>query len=223
MKSIYADRFNHDEDASEYDEDVRNEKDPIRTGYEAVLNWVIESAKIEKQSSVLELGSGSGNLSRRIKECGELTTVDISEKMEELAKSKLTHIKNRTFVKADLLEFFEMNSEKYDVIISTYSIHHLSEEEKKFLLKEAWDHLKPSGKAVFGDLMLESKSKKEIKCEEYTEKEDFETAKAIEEEFFWYIDTAEAYLKSLGFKVMTRKFSDLSYGIVAEKPMESGH
>ncbi len=223
MKSIYADRFNHDEDASEYDEDVRNEKDPIRTGYEAVLTWVIESAKIEKQSSVLELGSGSGNLSRRIKECRVLTTVDISEKMEELAKSKLTHIKNRLFVKADFLEFFEKNSEEFDVIISTYSIHHLSEEEKIFLLKEVWDHLKPSGKAVFGDLMFECKSKKEVKREEYTKKEDFETAKAIEEEFLWYIDTAEAYLKSLGFKVITRKFSDLSYGIVAEKPMKSGH
>ena len=35
MRSLYADKFNHDADAAGYDADVRNESDPIRAGYAA--------------------------------------------------------------------------------------------------------------------------------------------------------------------------------------------
>ena len=38
--------FNHDGGAHGYDEDVLNEQDPIRAGYEATLEWVAESAGI---------------------------------------------------------------------------------------------------------------------------------------------------------------------------------
>ena len=48
-------------------------------------------------------------------------------------------------------------------------------------------------------------------------KGDTKTAQDIEEEFFWLIGAAVANLSQLGFLVKTRRFSDLSHGIVAEK------
>jgi cyclopropane fatty-acyl-phospholipid synthase-like methyltransferase len=62
-RSANADIFNHDAEAARYDNDVRNEADPIRTGYQDVLRWVVQQAHITPSSRVLELGSGTGNLS----------------------------------------------------------------------------------------------------------------------------------------------------------------
>lgn len=70
MRSSHADYFNDDE-ANDYDADVLNESDPIRTGYESVLDWVIQSAEIADGSRVLELGSGTGNLTERVPQCRE--------------------------------------------------------------------------------------------------------------------------------------------------------
>jgi hypothetical protein len=44
VRSRNADRFNHDEDAAGYDRDVLNEADPIRAGYDALLDWVAAGA-----------------------------------------------------------------------------------------------------------------------------------------------------------------------------------
>ena len=46
---------------------------------------------------------------------------------------------------------------------------------------------------------------------------DAKTAQALDEEFFWSIDAAVLDLANLGFKIQTRRFSNLSHGIVAEK------
>jgi protein-L-isoaspartate O-methyltransferase len=63
MRSANADIFNHDTEAAGYDHEVRNEADPIRAGYQEVLGWVVQQAQIFPTSRVLELGSGTGNLS----------------------------------------------------------------------------------------------------------------------------------------------------------------
>jgi len=65
--------------------------------------------------------------------------------------------------------------------------------------------------------MLQNQAEKASKIQEYLTKGDAKTAQAIEEEFFWSIDTAVPDLKELGFQVETTRFSDLSWGVVARK------
>lgn len=217
-RSANADIFNHDAEAAGYDNDVRNEADPIRAGYRDVLQWVVQQAQITPTSRVLELGSGTGNLSELIASCGELVSVDISENMETIAKCKMRHLANRRFIKADILEGFTQELGKFDAVISTYAVHHLTDQEKQRLFALIFDHLLPSGAAVFGDLMVQSDSEKEEKVHQYLAKGDRATAQAISEEFFWSLDTAIADLKRLGFKIRVKRFSDLSYGVIARKP-----
>ena len=66
MRSRYGDVFNHDDEADAYDLEVRNEKDPIRAADDDVLRWVAQEARVISTSRVLELGSGTGNLSSLI-------------------------------------------------------------------------------------------------------------------------------------------------------------
>jgi putative AdoMet-dependent methyltransferase len=217
MKSKYVDEYNHDQWADEYDADVKDESHPIREGYEAALNWVIAQSQISDASSVLELGSGTGNLTGKIKDCHKITCVDVSEKMEALAATKTRHLK-KEFIASDILEVFEQDLGRFDAIISTYSIHHLTDSEKPLLFDKIWEALKPRGKAVFGDLMMNSLKERDSKIEYYSKKGLEDVAEAIEEEFFWDLEASTQKLESIGFVVDSTQFSDLSFGIVAKKP-----
>jgi putative AdoMet-dependent methyltransferase len=217
MRSVHGPVFNHDDHATDYDADVRNEKDPIRAAYHDVLAWVISEARIDSSSRVLELGSGTGNLSCLLDRSGELVCVDLSERMEAIARSKSGHLVNRRFIKADILEVFDYERAPFDSVISTYAIHHLTDEEKRLLFAKIFTGLVPGGRAVFGDLMLQNQAEKASKIQEYLTKGDAKTAQAIDEEFFWSIDTARLDLNELGFQVETKRFSDLSWGVVARK------
>ena len=217
MPSAAGQLFNHNDEANGYDNDVRNERDPIRAAYHDVLAWVIREARIDSSSRVLELGSGTGNLSCLIHQCGELVCVDLSEEMEAIARSKLGHIPNRRFIKADILEVFDCERAPFDSVISTYAVHHLTDDEKRLLFSKVFTSLVPGGSAVFGDLMLRNQEEKVSKTQEYLTKGDAKTAQAIEEEFFWSIGTAKVNLIEIGFQVETKRFSDLSWGVAARK------
>jgi putative AdoMet-dependent methyltransferase len=221
MRSANAEVFNHDNEAADYDQDVRHEVDPIRTGYQEVLRWTIKEAQIDPTSRVLELGSGTGNLSQLIASCGELVCVDVSEKMEAIAQPKLRRITNRRFVKADILEVFAKRLGLFDAVISTYAIHHLTDREKQRLFALVSESLLPGGRAVFGDLMVQNQDQKREMIQHYLLNGDQNTALAITEEFFWLVDLAVSQLQALGFQVKTTRFSDLSYGIAAQKPSSS--
>jgi putative AdoMet-dependent methyltransferase len=217
MRSAHGEVFNHDDEADCYDADVHNESDPVRAAYQDVLAWVIKEARIPSSSRVLELGSGTGNLSSLIPQCRELVCVDLSEQMETIARSKLVHLTNRRFRRADILEAFDYESAPFDSIVSTYTIHHLTENEKRLLFGKVFAGLVPGGRAVFGDLMVQNQTEKVSKIREYLTKGDAKTAQALEEEFFWVIDVAIQDLSKLGFQVETKRFSDLSWGVVAKR------
>lgn len=217
MRSRYGDVFNHDDEADGYDLEVRNEKDPIRAAYDDVLRWVAQEARVISTSRVLELGSGTGNLSFLIPACGELICVDLSGRMEAIARKKSAHLANRRFVRADILEVFEHEVGPFNSVISAYTVHHLTDDEKGALFAKIFTSLVPGGRAVFGDLMVQNGEAKALKIQEYLAAGDTKTAQDIKEEFFWLINAAVADLSRLGFLVRTRRFSDLSYGIVAEK------
>ena len=217
MRSANADIFNHDTEAADYDRDILNESDPVRAGYRKVLAWVIQQAKITPTLRVLELGSGTGNLSALIASCRELVSVDVSGKMEAVARFKLHHLAARRFIKADILEVFTQGLGQFDAVISTYAVHHLTAHEKHQLFELVFACLSPGGRAVFGDLMVLNGSEKEEKIQQYSAKGDQATAQAISEEFFWLLDTAIDDLERLGFQVSTARFSELSYGLVAQK------
>lgn len=218
MRSRHVDDFNHDEWAAGYDGDVSDEGDPIRTGYRDLLDWVIRKADIHHDKEVLELGSGTGNLTCLIRECKRILCVDISEKMEALAAPKTTHLKNREFRKSDILQIFDEPLGSFDAVISTYTIHHLLDKEKAQFFKEIWKILREGGTAVFGDLMFENETEKLKILQHCRASGREELASDIEEEFFWNMDTAITELQAIGFSTHVKRFSELSFGISAAKP-----
>jgi len=212
MRSRFADTFNHDADARDYDADVSNEVDPIRAGYAALLDWTARSARIGQRDDVLELGAGTGNLTRLLLPARRIVAVDVSDAMLEIARGKVTG--PIEWVRNDLLEFFDHRADRFDRFVSTYAIHHLVHDEKAALFQRIRDAARPGARAVFGDLMFATARERDAAVERYR-KTLPDVAEAIEAEFFWLIDEAVGELERLGFVVSTHRFSDLSWGILA--------
>ena len=218
MRSSHVDIYNHDEDAATYDQDVLRSEDPIREGYAEVLDWVAQEAGITQDSVVVELGSGTGNLTARLPPCRSLVGVDVSAEMTRIAKQKLRGASHISYVQADILEYCDADPPPFNIAISAYVVHHLTQQEKELLFDQLVQRLLPGGRALFGDLMLESAEEERVLIDHYRSIGDDATADAIEEEFFWHVDASVGYLHSLGLSVETIRFSTLSWGIKIQVP-----
>ena len=210
MKSQFADYFCHDEDAPGYDADVRNEEDPIREGYGALLSWV--AAKVAPRSRVLDLGAGTGNLDILLPPLGELVCVDVSSRMLDIARGKLQGKESVRFVVGDLLAYCETCKESFDHIVSTYAIHHLTDPEKSRLFEHTRRLLSRRGTAIFGDLMFLNEVEKAHILERHRNS-GTGIDEAVREEFFWDLEHVLAALNRLEMAAETRQFSELSWGL----------
>ncbi|WP_459195850.1 MerR family transcriptional regulator [Wukongibacter baidiensis] len=165
IKENWRDRWGFDSWAKTYDisveEDISSTK--MYRKYDDVLNkvYTLATKNIKTNSKILDIGVGTGNLSKRFLENGysNIIGLDQSREMIHVAKSKFPNLKLR------LGEFLKIPFENsvFDLIVSTYAFHHLSEEEKPVAIKEMLRVLKDNGKIVIGDLMFKSEEdKKEI-------------------------------------------------------------
>ena len=127
-------------------ENLYGEPDPIME----------QALDIIKSGSAIELGAGEGRNSLLVASKGlEVTAVDFSkvaiEKINASAKEVNLNITTRV---ADIKDYhFE---EDYDLIISTYVFHHLSESEADKLIKLMQDHTNENGINVISTFTKDS-------------------------------------------------------------------
>ena len=97
---------------------------------------------LPKGAQVLDLGCGSGALAtRRLSERFQITGVELSSRMVELAQP---NIPTATFVRADMASV-EFPPELFDGVCAFYSLTHLPQKELPTLLRRVARWLKPGG------------------------------------------------------------------------------
>lgn len=144
-----------DEWAKSYDrsiQDSEQKKTYPFYGYGLIQQYIYNETANCKYSHILEMGIGTGMMSKRLYDEGyKVTGVDFSKKMLEKAKSIMP---NNTYFNTDFLSFIsKLETEKYDVIIFSYSIHHLEPKKQEYLLNELGQHLSKKGIIIIGDVM----------------------------------------------------------------------
>lgn len=132
-------------------------------GYRAVLNAIYQDIRGDENTrSVLDMGIGTGTLAARLCHDGyEVTGVDFSPRMLEIARE-------RTEGKARLLahDFHDgfpsaLADERFDRIVCTYALHHLTDEEKPAFLRALVDHLTEGGRVLIGDVAFPTRAELE--------------------------------------------------------------
>ncbi|WP_377889944.1 class I SAM-dependent methyltransferase [Alkalihalobacillus sp. R86527] len=150
--------------ANEYEQSVQMSEDresyPF-AGYKEILNAIYNEVMQSKGAKVLDIGFGTGVLASRLYEAGhDINGIDFSNEMIRIAQLKMPY--------AHLIEWDLSNGlpehfkqKQYDFIISTYALHHISDQEKVTFIEELLPKLSEGGKILIGDVAFENRSKLE--------------------------------------------------------------
>jgi putative AdoMet-dependent methyltransferase len=126
-------------------------------GYKTILNTIFNEIMQKNETSVLDIGFGTGVLTSKLYEKDhEIDGLDFSSKMIEIAQSKMPQ--------ANLIEWnlsrglpATIKNKKYDSIVSTYVLHHLTDDKKVELIEELLTLLTEEGKIYIGDIAFETR------------------------------------------------------------------
>ena len=121
-------------------------------GYQRVLNRIYAAIMGASGRMVLDIGFGTGALSVKLYEQGcEISGQDFSQRMVEIAQAKMPHAKLYCgdFVRG-LAEPLRQN--RYDAIVATYSLHHLTDAQKVDFIAELLPLLRDRGCIYIGDV-----------------------------------------------------------------------
>lgn len=121
-----------------------------------IAQTILREVSFSKEMGVMDFGSGTGLLLSEITPyIGEITAVDISSSMNAVLKSKIADLKcSVQIVQMDLTK--ETLDRKFDVIISSMTIHHI--EDTLALFKKFHSLLKDNGIIAIADLDTEDGS-----------------------------------------------------------------
>lgn len=159
--------------ANDYDKEVGiSDEDNIYpfAGYKKLLNKIYNEVLNTSAKNVLDIGFGTGTLIKKLYENGyNIYGQDFSDKMVEVAKNKMP---NATLYNGDFSKGLvnDLKENKYDVIIATYSLHHLTDTHKvKFINNELIPLLNDNGIIYIGDIAFETRNELEECKNKYKE------------------------------------------------------
>lgn len=189
--------------ADHYDQTVQlseeNDQYPF-AGYKAVLNTIFNEAMQVGKSEILDIGFGTAVLTAKLYENGHrIVGLDFSPKMIEIAQSKMPNAELMEWdISKGLPEFVLQN--QYDSIISTYTLHHLTDDEKIKMIKSLLPLLRDNGKLLIGDISFETREQLNS-CKEKS------SGFWDDDEFYFVYEEINASLKS----ICNCKFYSLSH------------
>lgn len=130
-------------------------------GYREILNIIFNRVLGHSGKVVLDIGFGTGTLTSKLYENGcDIYGQDFSHRMIEIAYEKMPHAK---LFQGDFSSGLvkELTQNRYDAIIATYSLHHLSDMQKVGFLKSLLALLREDGCIYIGDVAFSTRAELE--------------------------------------------------------------
>ena len=150
--------------ADGYDESVRlaDESDAYPfAGYAAILKEIYGRVCASGAKAVLDIGFGTGTLAGQLYQQGcDVFGQDFSSRMIQLAQEKMPRAKlYQGDFSLGLVQ--ELKQQRYDAIIATYALHHLTDEQKVAFLQELLPLLQDNGCIYVGDVAFATRAQLE--------------------------------------------------------------
>ena len=127
-------------------------------GYRELLGEIYRRVLSGGAKDVLDIGFGTGTLTAKLYESGcSISGQDFSEKMVELARSKMPEA---ALYCGDFSRGLAepLMRKRYDAIVATYSLHHLTDRQKTGFIKGLLPLLREGGQLYIGDVAFETRA-----------------------------------------------------------------
>ena len=199
--------------ADGYDRDVGlSDEDNLYpfAGYKAVLGRIFDTVMQKSAPAVLDIGFGTAVLTAKLYERGcRVFGQDFSPRMVEIASEKMPEAK---LFCGDFTEGLcqELLENRYDFIIATYSLHHLTDEQKLPFIKKLLSLLNEGGSILIGDVAFEDRAALEDCREDCGEGWD-------DEEYYFVADELKKHFSGLEFEKCSHCAGVLTIRKEAEK------
>ncbi|MBE6048020.1 MAG: class I SAM-dependent methyltransferase [Clostridium sp.] len=161
-------------------------------GYKSVLDGIYKEILSKINAVVLDIGFGTGTLTTKLYEKGcKVYGQDFSKRMIELAVEKMP---NAELYQGDFSKGLvpELVAQKYDYIVGTYSLHHLTDNQKVAFFMELLTLLNDGGKLLIGDIAFNTRTELE-KCKKEVA-DDWD-----DDEIYFVVDELKKSFPSLEF------------------------
>ena len=150
--------------ADGYDESVRlaDESDAYPfAGYATILKEIYGRVCASGAKTVLDIGFGTGTLAAKLYQQGcDVFGQDFSSRMIQLAQGKMPRAKlYQGDFSLGLVQ--ALKQQRYDAIIATYALHHLTDEQKAAFLQELLPLLQDNGCIYVGDVAFATRAQLE--------------------------------------------------------------
>lgn len=150
--------------ADGYDESVRlaDESDAYPfAGYATILKEIYGRVCASGAKAVLDIGFGTGTLAGQLYQQGcDVFGQDFSSRMIQLAQGKMPRAKlYQGDFSLGLVQ--ALKQQRYDAIIATYALHHLTDEQKAAFLQELLPLLQDNGCIYVGDVAFATRAQLE--------------------------------------------------------------
>lgn len=209
-QQTWEDQWSFDEWATTYDQAVYAKHDglPFYEHYDDVLDQTASIVN-EHIGKVLEIGVGTGNLTKRFQDQKELYGIDQSVQMLVQAKRKLKHVKLRygTFME------IPFENDMLDTIVSSYAFHHCDEIQREYAIQEMDRVLHIHGRIIITDLMFKS----QVERDTYEAVCSPQQLADLKDEHFSNVDQLRKQFESFHYQVNAFQLDDVIWCLVAHK------
>jgi SAM-dependent methyltransferase len=121
-----------------------------------VTSAVLSAATVRPGDAVLDLGCGTGQIGLPLAAQGaEVLGIDVSPAMADRLRAEAGRRGLRSVTAISVpMEKLDLQPGTFDLIVSSYSLHHLRDPDKARLIQACYHWLRPGGRLVIADMML---------------------------------------------------------------------
>ena len=139
--------------ANEYDQTIGKVK-----RHHHLLDLVVEESQVNSNNAILDIGCGTGLLALKFlrKSDCHITGIDSSREMLDIIEKKVKHfeLNGKILCRHEDLENIEFDEGTFDIITSTFSLHHI--EDKYKMIEKIFRMLKLGGRFIIGEIDMDT-------------------------------------------------------------------
>ncbi|MBW5446354.1 MerR family transcriptional regulator [Cohnella sp. CFH 77786] len=214
LRSAWRDHWDFDGQAPLHDELVRDGGQPFNAhpAYDAALRLIAEWTNPRKAEQGLDIGTGTGNLAGLFLDRGiEMSAIDQSIGMLKQCQRKFPSLDTKL---GNFLAIPYMDH-TFDFAVSSYAMHHLTDDQKLLALDEMRRVLKPHGRVCFADLMFVNEEKRSSYLRKLEAKGKTDIVARIESEYYADRSRILQWFDDYDYVTKVRQLTDLLHIVYA--------